>query len=127
MGSIGRFDRLGDDALLAALGVGEPDAAAAFVRRFQRRVYGVAYAVTGDAALADNVAQQSFERARRHAGSYDTRRDGVPGRRDPGPGPAGRLTPGGNRAGPGDVVSADDRCAAPARRRARPFPSPAAA
>jgi hypothetical protein len=31
-----------DDALLAGLGTGDAEAAAAFVRRFQRRVYGLA-------------------------------------------------------------------------------------
>jgi RNA polymerase sigma-70 factor (ECF subfamily) len=72
-----RLDQLSDEALLAALGLGEPDAAVAFVRRFQRRVYGVAVAVTSDPMLADDVAQQAFERAWRHAGSYDHRRGAV--------------------------------------------------
>ena len=31
-----------DEALIAGLASGDPDAAAAFVRRFQRRVYGLA-------------------------------------------------------------------------------------
>lgn len=72
-----RLDRLADDALLAALALGEPDAAAVFVRRFQRRVYGLAYTVTSDAAIADDVAQVAFERAWRHAASYDARRASV--------------------------------------------------
>jgi RNA polymerase sigma-70 factor (ECF subfamily) len=49
----------------------------AFVRRFQRRVYGVARTVVGDSALAEDVAQQAFERAWRHAGVYDARRGSV--------------------------------------------------
>jgi RNA polymerase sigma factor (sigma-70 family) len=69
-----RLDRLADDALLAAMALGEPDAAAVFVRRFQRKVYGVAMLVTGDRWLAEDVAQQAFEKAWRHAGSYDPRR-----------------------------------------------------
>jgi RNA polymerase sigma factor (sigma-70 family) len=69
-----RLDRLADDALLAALALGEPDAAAVFVRRFQRRVYGVAILITGDRGLAEDVAQQAFEKAWRHAGSFDSRR-----------------------------------------------------
>ena len=69
-----RLDRLADDALLAALALGEPDAAAVFVRRFQRRVYGVAILITGDRGLAEDVAQQAFEKAWRHAASFDSRR-----------------------------------------------------
>lgn len=72
-----RHDRLSDDALLAAVALGDPDAAAVFVRRFQRRVYGLALTITGDAGLADDVAQQAFLRAWRHAGAYDARRAAV--------------------------------------------------
>ena len=72
-----RLDRLGDDALLAAVGLGEPGAATVFVRRFQRRVYGLALAITSDGPLAEDVAQRAFERAWRHAGSYDARKAGV--------------------------------------------------
>ena len=72
-----RVDRSSDEALLAGVGLGDPAAATAFVRRFQRRVFGVAVAVTADAALAEDVAQQAFERAWRHAGAYDARRGSV--------------------------------------------------
>ena len=68
------LDRLPDDALLAAVALDERDAAAVFVRRFQRRVYGLAITIVGDAALADDIAQLAFERAWRHAGSFDARR-----------------------------------------------------
>lgn len=71
------LDRLSDDALLAAVALEERDAAAVFVRRFQRRVYGLAVTMTGDAALADDLAQAAFERAWRHAGAYDARRASV--------------------------------------------------
>ena len=71
------LDRLSDDALLAAVALEERDAVAVFVRRFQRRVYGLAVTVTGDAALADDIAQTTFERAWRHAGTYDARRASV--------------------------------------------------
>jgi RNA polymerase sigma-70 factor (ECF subfamily) len=71
------LDRLADDALLAAMALGEPDAAAVFVRRFQRKVYGVAILVTGDRGLAEDVAQQAFEKAWRHAASFDSRRGSV--------------------------------------------------
>lgn len=71
------LDRLSDDALLAAVALEKRDAAAVFVRRFQRRVFGLAFTMTGDAALADDVAQVAFERAWRHAGTYDARRASV--------------------------------------------------
>ncbi|WP_037888249.1 RNA polymerase sigma factor [Streptomyces sp. NRRL S-87] len=69
--------RLPDEALLAGLATGDPELAMTFVRRFQHRVYGVAVAVTRDAALAEDVAQQTFERAWRHAQVYDARRGSV--------------------------------------------------
>jgi RNA polymerase sigma factor (sigma-70 family) len=72
-----RLDRLSDDALLAAVALEERDAVTVFVRRFQRRVYGLAITITGDAGLADDVAQLAFERAWRHAASYDPRRAAV--------------------------------------------------
>ncbi len=73
----GRLDRLSDDALLAAIALGEQVAAAVFVRRFQRRVYGMALTVTTDPGLAEDVAQSAFERVWRHAASYDARRASV--------------------------------------------------
>jgi RNA polymerase sigma-70 factor (ECF subfamily) len=56
---------------------GDPEIAAAFVRRFQSRVFGVAIAVVGDAQLAEDIAQQTFEQAYRHAQVYDPRRGSV--------------------------------------------------
>ena len=67
-----------DDALLAGFAVGDSDAAAAFIRRHQRRVFGLAMAVVGDPVLAEDVAQEAFARAWRHAGNYDPRRGSVP-------------------------------------------------
>ena len=37
-----------DDALVAGLASGDRDAASAFVRRFQRRVYGLARTIAAD-------------------------------------------------------------------------------
>jgi RNA polymerase sigma-70 factor (ECF subfamily) len=71
------IDSLPDEVLLAGLGTGDPDIAVAFVRRFQRTVFGVAVAVLGDQRLAEDVAQQTFERAWRHAQVYDSRRGSV--------------------------------------------------
>jgi RNA polymerase sigma-70 factor (ECF subfamily) len=70
-------ERMTDDALLAGLAAGGPDVGLAFVRRFQRHVYGVALAVVGDAGLAEDVAQQTFERAWKRAGSFDSSRGSV--------------------------------------------------
>jgi RNA polymerase sigma factor (sigma-70 family) len=72
-----RADDLSDDALLAGFAVGDPHAATEFVRRFQRRVFGLALRVVGDVAVADDVAQQTFERAWRHASTYDPARASV--------------------------------------------------
>ena len=69
--------RTSDDMLLAGLGAGDAEAAVAFVRRFQPMVFGVAFAVVGDRGLAEDIAQQAFERAWRHAGLYDPRRGSV--------------------------------------------------
>lgn len=66
-----------DEAILAAMAAGDRDAAVAFVRRFQRQVYGLALAVTRDAALADDVAQDAFLRAWRAAPAFDSRRGTV--------------------------------------------------
>jgi RNA polymerase sigma factor (sigma-70 family) len=66
-----------DEALLAGLATGDPEAMAAFVRRFQRRVFGLAYAITGDQGMAEDVAQEAFARAWRHAQAYDVRRGPV--------------------------------------------------
>jgi RNA polymerase sigma factor (sigma-70 family) len=66
-----------DEALLAGLAAGDSDAAAAFVRRFQGRVYGLAVTILGDRGAAEDVAQEAFVRAWRHATTYDPRRGAV--------------------------------------------------
>jgi len=71
------MDGLSDEALLAGLASGNPDDAAAFVRRFQSRVYGLALTMLHDPALADDVAQEAFVRAWKHAATYDARRGRV--------------------------------------------------
>lgn len=72
-----RAARMSDDMLLAGLGAGDAQAAAVFVRRFQPMVFGVALAVVADRGLAEDIAQQAFERAWQHAGLYDPRRGSV--------------------------------------------------
>ncbi|MEV6316192.1 sigma-70 family RNA polymerase sigma factor [Streptomyces sp. NPDC051776] len=69
--------RAADETLLAGLTTGDPEIAVAFVRRFQRTVFGVAIAVVGDPQLAEDISQQTFERAWRHAQMYDSRRGSV--------------------------------------------------
>jgi RNA polymerase sigma-70 factor (ECF subfamily) len=69
---------LSDESLIAGMAVGDTEAMAAFVRRFQARVYGLALAVVGDPGLAEEVAQDAFMRAWRHAASFDARRGRVP-------------------------------------------------
>jgi RNA polymerase sigma factor (sigma-70 family) len=64
---------LSDDMLLAGFGAGEPAAALAFVRRFQRTAFGVALRVLGDAGLAEDVAQLAFERAWSQTERFDPR------------------------------------------------------
>jgi RNA polymerase sigma factor (sigma-70 family) len=71
-------EALSDEALLAGLGSGNPEAAAAFIRRFQGRVYGLAVTMLRDPDLAEDVAQETFVRVWRHAATYDARRGRVP-------------------------------------------------
>ena len=59
--------------------MGDPRASLAFVRRFQSKVFGLALAVVGEVALAEDVSQQTFERAWRHAQMFDPRRGTVSG------------------------------------------------
>jgi RNA polymerase sigma factor (sigma-70 family) len=75
MGTAG--ERQPDEVLLAGLGAGDAELAVAFVRRFQRVVFGVAVAVLSDPKTAEDVSQQAFEQAWRHAQVYDSRRGTV--------------------------------------------------
>jgi RNA polymerase sigma factor (sigma-70 family) len=66
-----------DEALLAGMAVGEQASAATFVRRYQRRVFGLAYSMIGDAGAAEEVAQEAMTRVWRHAPVFDPRRGTV--------------------------------------------------
>lgn len=66
-----------DDVLLAGMAAGDQDLSAAFVRRFQTRVYGVAVTMVGTSGLAEDIAQETFVRAWRHARAYDPHRGRV--------------------------------------------------
>jgi RNA polymerase sigma-70 factor (ECF subfamily) len=66
-----------DEMLLAGFGTGDPVTSLAFVQRFQRAVFGAALAVIGDLGIAEDIAQECFVRAWRHAAGYDPRRGTV--------------------------------------------------
>jgi hypothetical protein len=66
-----------DESLVAGLAAGDTNATEAFIARFQRRVYGLARAITRDDVLAEDVAQEALLRAWRHASAYDARRGSV--------------------------------------------------
>jgi RNA polymerase sigma-70 factor (ECF subfamily) len=66
-----------DESLLAGVAAGDADATTTLVRRYQRRVFGLARSVLGDAAAAEDVAQEAFVRMWRHAEAFDPRRASV--------------------------------------------------
>jgi len=68
---------LPDDALLAGYAQSDPVTSAAFLARFQSRVFGLALSILGDAKAAEDVAQEAFLRAWRHAAVFDARRGSV--------------------------------------------------
>lgn len=69
--------KLSDESLLAGFASKDPDVTAAFVRRFQGRVFGLALTIVKDAAVAEEIAQETMARAWEHAGAYDARRGRV--------------------------------------------------
>jgi RNA polymerase sigma factor (sigma-70 family) len=68
---------LSDDSLLAGMAMGDAAATAAFVRRYQPRVYGMALTIVGSTTVAEEVAQEAFLRIWRNATAYDARRGHV--------------------------------------------------
>jgi RNA polymerase sigma factor (sigma-70 family) len=77
MAPVSRADRADDAALLAGLALDDPAVSAAFVRRFQGAVFGMAVGITRDPTLAEDVCQEVFVRAWGAAGGYDVRRASV--------------------------------------------------
>ncbi|MFI5034801.1 MAG: RNA polymerase sigma factor [Acidimicrobiales bacterium] len=73
----GHADGPSDEALLAGIAAGDEGSTVAFVRRYQRRVYGLAVGVLNDHAAAEDVAQEALLRAWRHAPVFDPRRGTV--------------------------------------------------
>ncbi len=70
-------DGVSDHVLLGGFAIGDTNTSAAFVRRFQGRVYGMAINLLGDRGRAEDVAQEAFVRAWKHAATYDPRRASV--------------------------------------------------
>ncbi|HEX3946255.1 MAG TPA: sigma-70 family RNA polymerase sigma factor [Acidimicrobiales bacterium] len=70
-------DEAPDEALVAGMAAGDEQAGAAFVQRHQRRVFGIALAITMDRSTAEDVAQEALLRAWRHAAVFDPRRGPV--------------------------------------------------
>ena len=68
---------LPDESLLAGFASRDPEGSAAFVRRFQGRVFGLALAILKEPAIAEEIAQETFVRAWEHAGVFDPRRGRV--------------------------------------------------
>jgi RNA polymerase sigma-70 factor (ECF subfamily) len=66
-----------DEALFAGYASGDPDAAAMFVSRVERKVFGLALAIVRDPTDAHDVAQEAFVRAWRFAAGFDARRGSV--------------------------------------------------
>lgn len=62
---------------MAGMAHGDDASAVAFVRRYQRRVFGLAISMIGDAGAAEDVAQEALIRAWRHAPVFDARRGSV--------------------------------------------------
>jgi RNA polymerase sigma-70 factor (ECF subfamily) len=70
-------DQISDEALLSGIALGDDDAMLIFVRRYQRRLFGLALGIVGDAGSAEDVSQEAFMRILRHAAVYDVRRGSV--------------------------------------------------
>lgn len=68
---------LSDESLLAGFASRDPDLTAAFVRRFQGRVFGLALSIVREHAAAEEIAQEAFVRSWEHADTYDPRKGRV--------------------------------------------------
>jgi RNA polymerase sigma factor (sigma-70 family) len=66
-----------DETVLTAVAAGDTGAAKELIKRYQRRVYGVAAAIVGAGPEAEDVAQETFLRVWRHARAFDARRASV--------------------------------------------------
>jgi RNA polymerase sigma-70 factor (ECF subfamily) len=62
---------------MAGMAIGDEHAAVTFVRRYQKRVFGLAVGLLNDPGVAEDVAQEALLRAWRHAPVFDARRGTV--------------------------------------------------
>jgi RNA polymerase sigma factor (sigma-70 family) len=70
-------NELSDEALLAGVAHRDDAATVAFVRRYQKRIFGLAFSMLGDPSAAEEVAQEALIRVWRHAPVFDVRRGSV--------------------------------------------------
>jgi len=63
-----------DEVLLERVAAGDQEATNVLVRRYERRVYGLALGILGDPARAQEAAQEAIERVYRRAAAFDPRR-----------------------------------------------------
>lgn len=70
-------DSVSDEALLSGMAVGDHRSGLTFVRRYQRRLFGLAVSIVGDVGDAEDVTQEAFIRIFRHAPVFDARRGSV--------------------------------------------------
>jgi RNA polymerase sigma-70 factor (ECF subfamily) len=68
-----------DEALLELVAAGDQEATSVLVRRYERRVYGLALAVLGDPHRAQEAAQEAIERVYRRAASFEPSRGSAAG------------------------------------------------
>lgn len=59
------------------MAVGDNRSGIVFVRRYQRRLFGIAMGIVNDVTIAEDVAQEAFVRIFRHAEVFDPRRGSV--------------------------------------------------
>jgi RNA polymerase sigma-70 factor (ECF subfamily) len=71
-------DSAEDNDLVTWTLAGRRDAFAALVRRYQRPIFGVVYRLTGDRAVAQELAQETFLRAYQSLFSFDLARPFAP-------------------------------------------------
>lgn len=62
---------------MAGMATGDAEAARTLVARYQGRVFGLALTILRDRPAAEDVAQETFVRAWRHASVFDPRRAAV--------------------------------------------------
>ena len=70
-------EEISDEALLSGIAVGDESSVLIFVRRYQRRLFGLALGIVCDPGLAEDVTQEAFIRILRHASVFDVRRGSV--------------------------------------------------